>query len=171
MADELGLGGFVSRSIEGAAESPNRWYALLIGVPILLWVTRSLLRVLIGAHRLVWGEVRAVAPKATPAATADRRREALAILDAAATTFGSSAVLEYERNTHRAALGLPISEPSLAPRTAWEHYTLGRALMASNDLSRAADQFKAALALDPVPGPDELLAFTGNAAAAAAAAA
>ena len=38
-------------------------------MPILLWVTRSVLRALIIAHRLVWGEVRAAAPKATPAAT------------------------------------------------------------------------------------------------------
>ena len=68
-ADELGLGELVSDSIEGAAQSPNRWYALLIGVPILLWVTRSVLRALISAHRLIWGEVRAAAPKATPAAT------------------------------------------------------------------------------------------------------
>ena len=28
-ADELGLGGLVSSSIEGAAQSPSRWYALL----------------------------------------------------------------------------------------------------------------------------------------------
>jgi hypothetical protein len=65
----VGLGELVSDSIAGAAQSPNRWYALLIGVPILLWVTRSLLRVLISSHRLIWGEVRATAPKATPAAT------------------------------------------------------------------------------------------------------
>jgi uncharacterized BrkB/YihY/UPF0761 family membrane protein len=68
-AEEVGLGELVSGSIEGAAQSPNRWYALLIGVPILLWVTRSLLRVLISSHRLVWGEIRATAPKATPVAT------------------------------------------------------------------------------------------------------
>jgi uncharacterized BrkB/YihY/UPF0761 family membrane protein len=68
-AEEVGLDSLVSSSIEGAARSPNRWYALLIGVPILLWVTRSLLRVLISSHRLIWGDVRATAPKATPLAT------------------------------------------------------------------------------------------------------
>ena len=74
-ADSVGLAGLVSRSVEGAASSPNRWYALLVGIPVLLWTTRSLLRALIGAHRLVWMDVRAGAPKdddplQTPAQTA-----------------------------------------------------------------------------------------------------
>jgi len=68
-ADSVGLSGLVSNSISGAAESPNRWYALAIGVPILIWATRSVLRALIGAHRLVWTDVRASAPRATAAAT------------------------------------------------------------------------------------------------------
>jgi membrane protein len=62
-ADALGLDGLISSSIANAANSPNRWYALLVGVPILVWATRSLLRVLIGAHRLVWTDDRAAAPK------------------------------------------------------------------------------------------------------------
>jgi uncharacterized BrkB/YihY/UPF0761 family membrane protein len=68
-AESLGIEGLISSSITNAAESPNRWYALLIGIPVLLWTTRSLLRVLIGAHRLVWSDVRAAAPKPTPIAT------------------------------------------------------------------------------------------------------
>jgi uncharacterized BrkB/YihY/UPF0761 family membrane protein len=68
-AESLGIEGLISNSIANAAESPNRWYALLIGIPVLLWTTRSLLRVLIGAHRLVWGDVRAAAPKPTAVAT------------------------------------------------------------------------------------------------------
>jgi uncharacterized BrkB/YihY/UPF0761 family membrane protein len=68
-AKGLGLGGLVSGSIAQAAKSSNRWYALVIGIPILLWVTRSLLRALITVHRLVWGEGRGTAPKPTPAAT------------------------------------------------------------------------------------------------------
>ena len=64
-ADSLGLGGLVSNSIASAAESPNRWYAIAIGIPILVWTTRSLLRVLIGAHRLVWTDLRDAAPKPT----------------------------------------------------------------------------------------------------------
>jgi uncharacterized BrkB/YihY/UPF0761 family membrane protein len=68
-ADSLGVGGLITSSIAGAADSPNRWYALLVGIPVLLWATRSVLRALIAAHRLVWGHVRSAAPKATPVAT------------------------------------------------------------------------------------------------------
>jgi uncharacterized BrkB/YihY/UPF0761 family membrane protein len=67
-AGSVGLEGFVTSSIAHAADSPNRWYAILIGIPILVWATRSVLRVLIGAHRLVWMDVRAAAPKPKPAA-------------------------------------------------------------------------------------------------------
>ena len=62
-AGELGLLGLVSSSIAGSAKSSNRYYALAIGIPILLYVTRSVLRVLIGAHRLVWRDERAAVPK------------------------------------------------------------------------------------------------------------
>lgn len=62
-AESLGLEGLITNSIAHAADSPNRWYALLVGVPILVWATRSLLRVLIVAHRLIWTDVRAAAPK------------------------------------------------------------------------------------------------------------
>src|SRR5262249_20258906 len=46
-----------------AADSPKRWYALVIGIPVLIWATRSVLRVLIGAHRMVWTDDRSRAPK------------------------------------------------------------------------------------------------------------
>jgi uncharacterized BrkB/YihY/UPF0761 family membrane protein len=62
-AGSLGLDDLISDSIANAANSPNRWYALLIGIPVLIWATRSVLRVLIGAHRLVWIDVRAAAPR------------------------------------------------------------------------------------------------------------
>jgi membrane protein len=68
-AKSIGLAGLVSQSIAGAANSSARWYALLVGVPVLLWATRSVLRALIGAHRLVWRDVRASSPRPTPAAT------------------------------------------------------------------------------------------------------
>jgi uncharacterized BrkB/YihY/UPF0761 family membrane protein len=63
MADSMGLAGFVSSSVAGAANSPARWYALLIGIPILVFTTRSVLRTLIVAHRLVWTDLRAAVPK------------------------------------------------------------------------------------------------------------
>jgi membrane protein len=69
-ATSIGLTGLVSSSVAQAGKSSNRLYALLVGVPILLYVTRSVLRALIGAHRLVWTDLRAAAPKPTFAATA-----------------------------------------------------------------------------------------------------
>jgi uncharacterized BrkB/YihY/UPF0761 family membrane protein len=63
-AETLGLEGLISNSVANAAKSSNRWYALVVGIPILIWATRSVLRVLIGAHRLVWGDVRSAVPKA-----------------------------------------------------------------------------------------------------------
>jgi hypothetical protein len=68
-ARTLGISGLVSSSVANAAEGPARWYALLIGVPILVYVTRSLLRALIVTHRLLWQDTRADAPKPTLAAT------------------------------------------------------------------------------------------------------
>jgi len=62
-ANKLGIAGLVSNSVASAAKSSNRWYALLIGVPLLLWATRSALRALVVAHRLVWTEVRGSVPK------------------------------------------------------------------------------------------------------------
>ncbi len=68
-ARNLGVSGLVSNSVADAAQGPGRWYALLIGIPVLVWVTRSLLRALIVTHRLLWRDVRAAAPKPTIVAT------------------------------------------------------------------------------------------------------
>jgi uncharacterized BrkB/YihY/UPF0761 family membrane protein len=68
-AQTFGISGFVSRSIATSADGPARWYALLVGIPILVYATRSLLRGLITAHRLLWRDVRVAAPKPTLAAT------------------------------------------------------------------------------------------------------
>jgi uncharacterized BrkB/YihY/UPF0761 family membrane protein len=68
-ATSVGLGALVSSSVASAAEASTRWYALLVGIPVLLYTTRSLLRALIGVHRLVWTELRAAAPKPTVGAT------------------------------------------------------------------------------------------------------
>src|SRR5512144_1868623 len=54
-AGNLGLAGLVVHSVSTAAKSSARWYALLIGLPILLYVTRSLLRTVVAVHRLAWG--------------------------------------------------------------------------------------------------------------------
>jgi len=68
-AEALGMAGLISNSVATAAKSSTRWYALLVGVPLVLFATRSLLRVMIGTHRLVWVDLRTRAPKPTPAAT------------------------------------------------------------------------------------------------------
>jgi uncharacterized BrkB/YihY/UPF0761 family membrane protein len=69
-AKSLGLAGLVSNSVASAAKGSARSYALLVGIPILFFATKSLLRVLIGAHRLVWADLRAAAPRPTSLATA-----------------------------------------------------------------------------------------------------
>jgi uncharacterized BrkB/YihY/UPF0761 family membrane protein len=68
-ADSLGMGGLISHSIASAATGNGRWYALLIGIPILVYTTGSVLRVLIVSHRLLWTDSRARAQRATPVAT------------------------------------------------------------------------------------------------------
>jgi membrane protein len=68
-ARSLGLRGVVSHSVAQAAQGSSRWYAILIGIPILVWATRNLLRAVVVVHRLVWGDERNVGQKATLAAT------------------------------------------------------------------------------------------------------
>lgn len=65
VAAGLGVGGIVSNSLQNASKSHSSWYALIVGIPILLYTTRSVLRVLIGTHRLAWGDVRDARPKPT----------------------------------------------------------------------------------------------------------
>jgi uncharacterized BrkB/YihY/UPF0761 family membrane protein len=69
-AKQLGLAGLVTTSVSSASQSSTRWYALLVGVPILFYATRSMLRVMIGSHRLVWTDLRERAPRPTIKATA-----------------------------------------------------------------------------------------------------
>ena len=68
-AKSMGLAGLVSSSVAGAANSSARWYALLIGIPLLLFTTRSILRTLIVTHRLVWTDARGAVPRPTFGAT------------------------------------------------------------------------------------------------------
>jgi serine/threonine protein kinase/Flp pilus assembly protein TadD len=84
------------------------------------------------------------------------RREAMRILDDAERVFGPSAVLCYERRIHAAALGLndvalAVAERSegLPPQSAWEHYALGRSLLAQGRLDAAAEMFELAVGLEP----------------------
>jgi serine/threonine protein kinase/tetratricopeptide (TPR) repeat protein len=88
---------------------------------------------------------------APPGQAAPARREALHLLDEAEVYGGTSAVLEHERRRHRQALGLSPSETSAepAPRTAWEHYALGRSYLMAGDLERAGAELNGAVRLEP----------------------
>jgi uncharacterized BrkB/YihY/UPF0761 family membrane protein len=68
-ARSLGLSGIVANSVAEATRGTARWYALAIGIPILLWASRSLLKAVILVHRLVWGEPRRTVAKPTLGAT------------------------------------------------------------------------------------------------------
>lgn len=65
VGSNLGIGSIVSNSLQSAANSHSPWYALIVGVPLLVYATRSVLRVLIGTHRLAWGDAREGRPKPT----------------------------------------------------------------------------------------------------------
>jgi serine/threonine protein kinase/tetratricopeptide (TPR) repeat protein len=85
-----------------------------------------------------------------------RRHEALQVLAEAEAQFGSHAVLERERQSYAEALGLDDlartaakRRGELVPRTAWEHYALGRSLFDAGDLQAAAREFAMASELQP----------------------
>jgi serine/threonine protein kinase len=84
------------------------------------------------------------------------RLEALQMLDQAEALFGPSAVLYHERHRHAEALGrfdealqAKRRAANYPPRTAWECYALGRALMQDDDLEGAAVELERAVDLEP----------------------
>ena len=87
---------------------------------------------------------------------AGARQRGLLILEEAEDLFGPSAVLYHERQALATALGnTAVAQmaaqrlAALPPRTAWEHYTVGRFLLADGRLAGAAAEFDLALALQP----------------------
>ena len=66
----LGLRGLVAKSVAESSQSSSRWYAFVIGIPVLIWATRNLLRSLVVVHRLVWGDPRGLGQRVTLRATA-----------------------------------------------------------------------------------------------------
>jgi tetratricopeptide (TPR) repeat protein len=84
------------------------------------------------------------------------RRDALRTLDEAERLFGASPVLARERRCHAEALGLTDLarvaarfQAQLVPRTAWEHYALGRSFLAAGALKAAAVELDWATDLQP----------------------
>jgi serine/threonine protein kinase/Tfp pilus assembly protein PilF len=102
---------------------------------------------------ILWADLHVrLAPAADVAAA---RQDALRVLAEAETVFGPSAVLRHERQRHAQALGRADAaapgRPSagLEPRTAWENYALGRALLGAGRPEEADPYFARALNRDP----------------------
>jgi serine/threonine protein kinase/Tfp pilus assembly protein PilF len=83
---------------------------------------------------------------APPADAEAVRHEALRVLDETEALFGPSPVLNRERQ----ALGrVQRSAMARTPRSAWEHYTMGRSLLLEGDVGGAAEAFDRAVELRP----------------------
>ncbi len=84
------------------------------------------------------------------------RRDALQVLAEAETLFGPSQALFRERQAHAQALELPevaqaaaFDMSTIAPKTAWDHYALGRFLLRTGQLDAAAAALQQAVDLQP----------------------
>ena len=98
---------------------------------------------------VVWADLRV--RLASKADADEARREAIRVLDEAEASCGPSPSLNRERRAYARALGLPVSPtgPDPAPRSAWEHYDLGRSYLRSGLVSEAAAEFRRTLELEP----------------------
>ncbi len=84
------------------------------------------------------------------------RREALQVLAQAEAELGTSVVLSREQQVYAEALGLADearrasnAAGQLEPRTAWEHYMVGRAMLRDGQREAAAAEFQTAVDLEP----------------------
>jgi serine/threonine protein kinase/Flp pilus assembly protein TadD len=82
---------------------------------------------------------------AAPGEQESLRRDAMEILLHAEGLFGRGAVLVREMR----ALGANVQDVVTEPRTAWEHYVVGRTLLRSADLGGASAEFEQAVTLRP----------------------
>lgn len=103
---------------------------------------------------ILWADLHV---RLTPANRTDEaRQDALRLLGEAEARLGSSIVLARECQEHWAALGRrDLAEAAarriagLSPRTAWEHYSLGRFLLRSGQPAQAMRELERALELRP----------------------
>jgi len=82
----------------------------------------------------------------------EARRNALRVLAQAEALFGPSPVLDEERKFYAPSSppsGKPVQSSAAPPRTAWEHYALGRSLLRAGDLERASEEVGRAVLLEP----------------------
>jgi serine/threonine protein kinase/lipoprotein NlpI len=85
-----------------------------------------------------------------------RCQKALGVLDQAEERFGPSLVLFQQRKVYAQAAGLnELAQAAgrraseLSPRSAWEHYSLGRSLLRAGNFKDAAPYFDKAIELKP----------------------
>ena len=102
---------------------------------------------------VIWADLRVRMAKTDQADEVPREAlwEALRVLDEAADRLGPSPALDRDRRHYARGLGLTRFPRchSTRPRTAWEHYDLGKSYLRSGKLQRAAEQFRLALELRP----------------------
>jgi eukaryotic-like serine/threonine-protein kinase len=100
---------------------------------------------------ILWAELRV--ELADDAVRSEAHREAIRTLAQAEADWGPSPVLSQERRFHAEAIGLPkdAAPPAgaMVPRTAWEFYALGRAMLRRGALEPAAELLDRAVALQP----------------------
>lgn len=164
-ADELHRLAELVRLRYGVAAPPAEEAQSLIRLVPIIWQARdSLTRPVSGQSEtesdrtvrtdlldlaVVWAAFRvrfATEPEAEEA-----KKEALRIIDEAEALLGPSPALKRDRRIYTNALGLANSDslPRVEPRSAWEHYDLGRSYLRSGKLKRAAEQFQLGLDLRP----------------------
>jgi eukaryotic-like serine/threonine-protein kinase len=98
---------------------------------------------------ITWAELRVRLASATEAIEA--QREALTVLDEAATSCGYSQRLERLRRSVATPAGPanPLQPPIPAPESALDHYDLGRSYLRSGQIREAEAEFQNVLALRP----------------------
>ena len=93
------------------------------------------------------------ADRAAGSGTPEAIRDAIQILRDAEALFGPSPALSRDLRTYAKALGQTAVEPPSAeipaPRTAWEHYDLGRSYLRSGEYDRAESEFQRAVEMQP----------------------
>ena len=98
---------------------------------------------------VLWADLRGRYPRGGEGS--EGTREVLRVLTQAETLLGSSPSLERQRRACARGSGLEEALPTIAfePRSAWEHFELGKSYMRSGDLVPASREFHAGLLIRP----------------------
>ncbi len=100
---------------------------------------------------VVWADLRLRLAPGEGQALTEARVDALAVLDQANAAYGPNLALARERRALARSLGRVDAGPveTATPRSAWEHYDLGRSYLRSNQIEAAAEEFRRSLELRP----------------------